>query len=485
MEPTPPTRAEPRLSPRGAAIAFGGIIVAGWVVQLAAHGVLPTVDDYFRVHLVRFAGIDPELRQWLFYWPPLPLIASWIALGFGSAPAWLGLASLGSMLAIAAAFALLAWDSARRDSDIDGGLWTLFLMLGVPVVFRLSASALAEPWAFFGLACAWIALRAKPGEGEPRRRALWFLLGGIAMSMSRYEYWIIVALGGIAAALRARRESPDARAWARLWGATAAGLCVFPLGWFVLNHFAMGSWNAPFLVDQYTSVKDVPLGLKVELFVGVTLEAAPLAIVLGAYGAFILLSGRRFAQLAVIGILAVPIAVIYSRPDMHPIWHHRFALALLFASSALGGIAARSLVAETPGLKPLLGGLAGIAILVALWRATIWFAGDPMHGFLHEVHRAGKLHAPPAGQVLMLNHFHSNDFLYLTAPLPRSRIILATDFKGDPLVFVDDLDLSAISAVYFDSDERLAEFGLAVGRSETMIEPWRIGTGISRVGGTP
>ena len=412
-----PTR--PFLPPQAFALACL-VVAGGWLMVVVCHAALPSHDDYFRLHLVRFGLGDRWLKPLLTYWPPMPFIGAWAAMQLGETPDLWRL-TLPSALAVAVALGLWAARSQREQSDADGGWQSVALLLAIPLVFTVSASILSEPWFLAGLALAWQGVRAPAGASTPLRRAAWLVGGGVLMQASRYEGWLVMALWGPLAAARSWGEAGRAR-WLATFGASAVALALFPLAWLVLNQRVHGDWRWPFEIARgFAHAR--PLDDRL-LFAGrVAFTQGLTACAFGVHGAWLLARRRAWLALAPALAPAAPFALVVARDLIGSELPERFALGALFSAALLGGASLRALQegqAARRRWEPRVMGALGLLIGLAMMRAA-FLAPQPHYV---KVYRAGARVLPAEGVVAIMPAATTHDVYYFAASLPRSRFRL-------------------------------------------------------------
>lgn len=447
---------------------FCGGLAVWWAFLVVLLGRLPTHDDYFRIHLARFAFQDESLLPWLAHWLPLPTAAQWLVLGGGSAAPWPWLSGLPALGAIVLGIGLWVRESSRRPCAADGGAWSALLLLGWPLLLLVVLSALSEPFVLLGLCLAWIGLRLDPGDGTPWRRAAWITAGGVVLALSRYEWWLFVAAAGIAGAWRSRAESTGSREWLRVWLASAVVLAVVPLAWLAANQILSGRWNAPFLLDQHQAVYEPSLGERLGLIAYAGPLWAPVAFVAALGGAALLAMRRQFAAIGLALLPAIPFIAVIVRSGLHPMWPERFLLGAVASAALLGGVLLRALAARGPRWTAVCFVVAMLGIVHGAARAP----GLTGPQYIHELIRAAGESIPRDGVVLFAAAPWAMDPIYLSLPLARSQVRFATQWSGEPTG--DPLDALAIRHVVFDDEQRLAPLGLPLGDSRPVVGTWRV-----------
>lgn len=455
-----------------AAIACAAVALAAWMACLILLRTYPTHDDFFRLHLVRFGLLDPHLTIWMTYWPPLPPLLAWLALGFGQAEPLLWRATIANALLIAGAIALWAWDGGKRPSDLDGGAWSAALLLSVPVVLRSTASVLSEPAFLAGLVVAWLAIRPARGESSLCRRAMLFTLGGMIACASRYDAWPVIALWGFAVAWRTWAECRDRRAaWWAAWTTSALVIAAFPLFWFWMNHIVTGNWATPFgsaraWANEMIAEERAALALRA------TLAASPLLVVAAVAGSAPLVRGNRWIDLAIIAVPCVPFAMILLRDLVGSIWPERFALGVLLSCAFLGGRLLAQIQALGSAWRGFAIALLVAAICVSFARAIVQQPDADTRQFFTPTHLAALDKLPTDKRILVFNHILSFDELYLLAPLAPGNVLLSEKWNADPWATREDAELFDPDLILFDDPQRLHRLGIVPRNPVPIAKDW-------------
>lgn len=466
-------RGEPLRS--GGWLAAAGVVVAWfgvWALMFSFVGVYPTIDDHFRLYTARFGLGDPSFHGTMAYWPPLPTIAAWIALGFGSAEPRFWLATISQPIVLAAAVGWWAFEGRRRRSDLDGGAWSAVLVLAIPALLRTTGSVLSEPLFVAGLICCWIAMRPAAGEASLRWRTVVFTGGGIVACASRYDAWPIVAIWGVCIAARSSIGRPTLdRSWWIAWSSSASVLAAIVLGWLGVNQQFAGSWRNPFTFADWLSL-DLTAEQRLALAWRSTVLAAPLLVILGVAGLALAASRRRWFDMAIIAAPSVPFGLILATDTVGHVWPERFAIGTMLVAAIAGG---RILLVASASAR---WGRASAAVLAAAAVATaihgsITFTPDAQTANLHaEPYSLAREHIPPRSRVLVFSHVENHGRLFFSAALPPSRILLTTHWDGSPRVSPEQAWDFAPDFILFDQPERVAAFGMAPRNVIPMSHGW-------------
>lgn len=467
-----PTPAPIRAGGTAAAIACAAIALAAWVACIALLRTYPTHDDFFRLHLVRFGLLDPHLTIWMTYWPPLPPLLTWLALGLGEAEPLLWRATVANALLIAGAIAIWAWDGAKRPSDLDGGAWSAALLLSVPVVLRSTASVLSEPAFLAGLVVAWLAVRPARGESSLCRRAMLFTLGGFIACASRYDAWPVIALWGFAVAWRTWDGCRERRtAWWAAWAASALVIAAFPLFWFWINHVVTGNWTTPF-GSARAWANEMIAEERAALAFRATLVASPLLVVAAVAGSAPLVRGKRWIDLAIIAVPCVPFAMILLRDLVGSIWPERFALGVLLSCAILGGRLLARLSELASAWRGLAAAMLVAAICVSFARAIVQQPDADTRQFFTPTHLAALEKLPTDKRILVFNHIATFDELYLLAPLAPGNVLLSEKWNADPWATREDAERFDPNLILFDDPQRPECLGIVPRNPVPIAKDW-------------
>lgn len=467
--------------PRGEALRSGGWLAAAaivaawlgvWALMSIFVGVYPTIDDHFRLYMARFGLGDPAFHGTMAYWPPLPTIAAWITLGFGSAEPHFWLATVSQPIVLGLAVGWWAVEGRRRRSDLDGGAWSAVLLLAIPALLRTTGSVLSEPLFVAGLVCCWIAMRPAPGEASLRWRALAFTIGGLVACASRYDAWSIVAIWGFCIAARSSIGRPTLdRFWWLAWSGSALFLAAFVLGWLGVNQHFTGSWRNPFTFAAWLSL-DLTAEQRLALAWGSIVVATPLLVILGIAGLALAASRRRWFDLAIVAAPSVPFGLILATDTVGHVWPERFAIGTMLAAAIAGG---RLLLVASAGARwrrASAAALAAAAIAMSI-HGAITFVPDAKTANLHaEPYKLARENIPPTARVLLFSHPGNHGRLFLSAALPPSRVMMTTYWDGSPRATPEQARDFAPDLILFDQPERVASFGMMPRDAIPMSHGW-------------